>query len=513
MDFFCRFKHLFGLSKSKVELVDELDQIESGATHTPRTDKPFKQQAENIMSAQEMSKAKTPKQENCQVNPHLSQALIDDIVKVITAHLNNSNDESSAQQIASLQEKLTVSEAKRQALQVRNNDLSAKVTTMTGEIEHLDIERRSLLNKIKVMQVRATNGEKNANDGNENHRQQAEIEQITEEFKEKMDISRALIDDLRKDAAAKAQEIEELKSKLSNGSPLENQLQERLQAKDAEINSLKAEIKEANNNMEMVHEIEQKLNKFAEYKEKKERETEMLTQQVNEAREREEKSRNEMRTQLELSISEKNDLQKQIDMLKNQINDTAEKHNRRDIGLANYIDELKNQLNATTKKAQEDQKCTNELIELVDNLEKQTENLTKERNALDQTLKETQKALSLEREATKRQEKKIKTLQQQAEQRITLIDNLHKKNEASQADAEKKSNETTSAAIIKENETNRHNAAPATEVSNNESETENTNSLDELDDIDWLTPGAPPTPSTPQPATNQQHDQQQLSLF
>lgn len=337
MSFFRGLKRAFGFTDDGNERDDELDGVDGNASREPYVN-PFKEQAGGRGEMEKRVASDRDDVTPAAVNGDStgsSQALIDDLTSVIATHMESfKGDDSTA--LRSLEEKLKMSEAQRLSLKSRTGVLASRVAQLEGEQEQLELEKKSLLNKIKVMQVKAGDGERPASGDGDTR----EIDALAAEYKGKMDITTQLLKDLRADAAAKARKIEELKSQLAGDNPLEAQLE----LKEKEIEELKLNLAQANSDLEVAAKVEKKIDEFDQYKKRKEKEIGDLKSQFDELHRRDTATMNDMRDQLSKAEVESAKLKKLIDSQQKQASDTAAKHNRRDIDLANRIDDLKQQL-------------------------------------------------------------------------------------------------------------------------------------------------------------------------
>lgn len=323
-------------------------------------------------------------------------ALIDDIASVLSAHLGNMPATAAAND-SPLRERLKDSENQRRALQTRYNTLTERVASLEGDIEHLEVEKKALQNKLKVAQVQSgAVGDSSV---------EAQVENIATEYKEKMEVTNALLNEIRSEAARKTQEVEELRQKLDEAqtastvgakelaelkeqvAALEKQTadQEAKIAADAkahadaiaEKNALIASMKDeasasaSAKEKEMMAEMEDMLKDVEDFKQKKIDEMEALKQSVAEAN----KAADEAKEQLLLAQNEKTKLTKQVADLNRRMADTVERHNRRDVNVANQIDHLK-------EKLKESERNLAERIEALGKSEDVVAALTKERDSL-----------------------------------------------------------------------------------------------------------------------------------
>ncbi len=441
MGFFNGIKRAFGFSDNGDEHDDELDGIDGRAARSPyvnpfRNDtspaerhdaepavervEPARKQAQPSLSASaEVEEGIVPRsrheavkkaqqqaaQEKVQqavseaasaVSTKVPSALIDDIASVLSAHLGNMPATAIAND-SPLRERLKDSENQRRALQTRYNTLTERVASLEGDIEHLEVEKKALQNKLKVAQVQSgAVGDSLV---------EAQVESIATEYKEKMEVTNALLNEIRSEAARKTQEVEELRQKLDEAQTastvgakelaelkeqvvaLEKQTaeQEAKIAADAkahadviaEKNALIASMKDeasasaSAKEKEMMAEMEDMLKDVEDFKQKKIDEMEALKQSVAEAN----KAADEAKEQLLLAQNEKTKLTKQVADLNRRMADTVERHNRRDVNVANQIDHLK-------EKLKESERNLAERIEALGKSEDVVAALTKERDSL-----------------------------------------------------------------------------------------------------------------------------------
>lgn len=440
MGFFNGIKRAFGFSDNGDEHDDELDGIDGRAARSPyvnpfRNDtspaerhdsepavervEPARKQVQPSPSAspeveegivprskhEAVKKAQQAAQEKVQqavseaastASTKVPSALIDDIASVLSAHLGNMPATAIAND-SPLRERLKDSENQRRALQTRYNTLTERIASLEGDIEHLEVEKKALQNKLKVAQVQSgAVGDSSV---------EAQVESIATEYKEKMEVTNALLNEIRSEAARKTQEVEELRQKLDEAqtastvgakelaelkeqvAALEKQTAEQeakiaadakahadaIAEKDALIASMKDEASASASakEKEMMAEMEDMLKDVEDFKQKKIDEMEALKQSVAEAN----KAADEAKEQLLLVQNEKTKLTKQVADLNRRMADTVERHNRRDVNVANQIDHLK-------AKLKESERNLAERIEALGKSEDVVAALTKERDSL-----------------------------------------------------------------------------------------------------------------------------------
>lgn len=440
MGFFNGIKRAFGFSDNGDEHDDELDGIDGRAARSPyvnpfRNDtspaerhdtepavervEPARKQVQPSPSAsaeveegivprskhEAVKKAQQAAQEKVQQavreaasvgSTKVPSALIDDIASVLSAHLGNMPATAAAAD-SPLRERLKDSENQRRALQTRYNTLAERVASLEGDIEHLEVEKKALQNKLKVAQVQSGAVADSS--------VEAQVESIATEYKEKMEVTNALLNEIRSEAARKTQEVEELRQKLDEAQTastvgakelaelkeqvvaLEKQTAEQeakiaadakahadaIAEKDAVIASMKDEATASASakEKEMMAEMEDMLKDVEDFKQKKIDEMEALKQSVAEAN----KAADEAKEQLLLAQNEKTKLTKQVADLNRRMADTVERHNRRDVNVANQIDHLK-------AKLKESERNLAERIEALGKSEDVVAALTKERDSL-----------------------------------------------------------------------------------------------------------------------------------
>lgn len=440
MGFFNGIKRAFGFSDNGDEHDDELDGIDGRAARSPyvnpfRNDtspaerhdsepavervEPARKQAQPSPSAsaeveegivprskhEAVKKAQQAAQEKVQQavskaaaagSAKVPSALIDDIASVLSAHLGNMPATAAAND-SPLRERLKDSENQRRALQTRYNTLTERIASLEGDIEHLEVEKKALQNKLKVAQVQSGAVADSS--------VEAQVENIATEYKEKMEVTNALLNEIRSEAARKTQEVEELRQKLDEAqtastvgakelaelkeqvAALEKQTAEQeekiaadakahadaIAEKDALIASMKDEASASASakEKEMMAEMEDMLKDVEDFKQKKIDEMEALKQSVAEAN----KAADEAKEQLLLAQNEKTKLTKQVADLNRRMADTVERHNRRDVNVANQIDHLK-------AKLKESERNLAERIEALGKSEDVVAALTKERDSL-----------------------------------------------------------------------------------------------------------------------------------
>lgn len=453
MAFFRGLKRAFGFNADGDEVDDELDGVDGNASKHPYVN-PFREH-DGCRSAEQGTNV-----------TGFTSATGGEPASAIQDNMKPSSDDHTSAAVESLEEKLKVSEVQRASLQERNGVLASRIASLEGKQKQLELENKSLLKKIKMLQVQSGGNVAPVQDSGG----AKEIDMLTAEYKEKMSITNQLINDLRNDAVSKAKQIEELKSQLAGNNPLEMQLKQR----EKEIEKLKCNLCEANSNLEVAAEVEKKLEKFDQYKQKKEKEIAELNRQFDELHHRNAATLSDLREQLSKSKAENARLAKQLADQCKQASDTASKHNRRDIEVANRIDDLKHQLHRSLAEIEQQKKV----------IAQDAANLMEKESSL--------RSLRLDRENLSVQLEKLKAA----------------------------FNETTGSQRMK----SREQVIPDAVMVQGTGK-ENTGKMDEsqippadIDDIDWLVPAttsSKPSDVSPQSTSSETRDsdEKQLSLF
>ncbi len=166
------------------------------------------------------------------------------------------------------------------ALKERIRNLEDKVAAAEAEKEQYDLENKSLLNKLKVSQVKNASIEESEKEIQELTAQIVELKKkiaeggaddekikaLEEEYKSKMEINNALINEILAEAAKNKEALSEKEGEL-----------EKIKA---ELDVAKAELGEMSENMGLLDDIQEQLQKVEEFKKKKEEEIAELNTKV-----------------------------------------------------------------------------------------------------------------------------------------------------------------------------------------------------------------------------------------
>ena len=211
--------------------------------------------------------------------------------------------EEAVKKANEIKDRLMSEERQRRAIVERSHDLEARIADLEAQHEQDQLQNKGLLNKVKVMQLKADEAQKDAEEitrlsalvneqrrqlmeandaevrmaelSTENENLRADIEElkqkadttaIEDEYKSKMEVTNALINQLRTAAAQKEQEVVALTEKFR----LANE----------EIENLQNELAEAHKDLEIAAEVQETIEQFEEYKIKKAAEAESLKAQL-----------------------------------------------------------------------------------------------------------------------------------------------------------------------------------------------------------------------------------------
>ena len=264
--------------------------------------------------------------------------------------------------VEKLREQLKASEAQRRATQIRVNEMNERMADLQLKAERADIERKGLLTKLKVLQVksgidadsldtahldnmseqidtlnaqlaqekeRAAQLQQQLDEAQrqaaQSHSQQ-EWDEQHDKWRKQLDAISARLEEVGKENAQMREQLDAANEQQSSAADLQRQLDEATagrQQKDDEIAELKAKVDALES---QVQQVEQQA-----YQDNQD------SQQQNQR------------------------LSKIIEELNQKAKDTAERQNRRDIDLANRIDDYKQRLAATRTLADDFEQQVEEL--------------------------------------------------------------------------------------------------------------------------------------------------------
>ncbi|MBR1726012.1 MAG: hypothetical protein IJ724_05100, partial [Muribaculaceae bacterium] len=269
-----------------------------------------------------------------------------------TESVSKTQAEEHQGELGDIKQRLQHSETQRRAAQDRANALTEKVEQLQVLVSTLENDKKGLLNKIRVMEVKAGgDGGTETTDAIERMMEQhheeladkdrqikqigIELEQAVAKLEQAGD-DRKQIDDLKQQLQDAKVELEVTGEQLTKEAREHEQLKAQLMQ---QLESKQAELDEANANLEIAEQVQKKLEEVEQFKEKKNAEIAQLKAEI-------ERLTPQQGTQekLERAEQENANLHKTIEQLNAQAKDTADKHKRRDIDVANHIDALKAQL-------------------------------------------------------------------------------------------------------------------------------------------------------------------------
>ena len=283
----------------------------------------------------------------------------------LTGKLAQSNQraDEAVRKASEIKDRLMSEERQRRAIVERSHDLEARIADLEAQHEQEQLQNKGLLNKIKVMQLQVTDSQKDAeeitrlnklindqrtrlakivdleaqiaelNAENDSLKRQldemqqsAEAQEIADEYKSKMEVANALINELRSTAAAKEQEAKALSEKLVVATN--------------EITGLQDDLKAAQEESEIAAEIQEKIEQFEVIKERKDAEIRNLRNQLAQSKDADIAAAS-ANSALAQSRSECDALKAQLAELQKKVAEQAEVSRAHDVDTANQIDRLK----------------------------------------------------------------------------------------------------------------------------------------------------------------------------
>ena len=197
--------------------------------------------------------------------------------------------EEAVKKANEIKDRLMSEERQRRAIVERSHDLEARIADLEAQHEQDQLQNKGLLNKVKVMQLKADEAQKDAEEitrlsalvneqrrqlmeandaevrmaelSTENENLRADIEElkqkadttaIEDEYKSKMEVTNALINQLRTAATQKEQDV--------------MALTEKFRLANEEIENLQNELAEAHKDLEIAAEVQETIEQFEEYK-------------------------------------------------------------------------------------------------------------------------------------------------------------------------------------------------------------------------------------------------------
>ena len=316
----------------------------------------------------------------------------------LTGKLAQSNQraDEAVRKATEIKDRLMSEERQRRAIVERSHDLEARIADLEAQHEQEQLQNKGLLNKIKVMQLQVSDSQKDAEEitrlnklindqrtrlakiteleahiaelNTENDalkhkldemQQLPDAEAIVNEYKGKMEVANALINDLRSTAAAKEQEAKALSEKLIVATN--------------EITGLQDDLKAAQDELEIAAEIQEKIEQFEVIKERKDAEIRDLRQQLAKSQ-ASDSAVASATSALAQSRNECAALEAQVAELRKKVSEQAEVNRAHDVDTANRIDRLKASV-AKAEKARNE--MSDELNEALRRADEMTEMLNR----------------------------------------------------------------------------------------------------------------------------------------
>ena len=283
---------------------------------------------------------------------------------------SNQRADEAVRKAQEIKDRLMSEERQRRAIVERSHDLESRIADLEAQHEQNQLQNKGLLNKLKVMQLQVSDSEKDAEEisrltGVVNEQRQklaavAELEEklsaanveidvlqksvdewkqksdnseIEQEYKSKMEVTNALINELQSAAAAKEQEVKSLSEKLRLAS--------------GEVANLQSELKTAQEELEIAAEIQEKIEQFEVIKDKKDAEIRELRKRLADAADQ--SSLDNANAIIAERDAEVEQLKAAKAALEEQIADANEARRAHDVELANQIDALNKKLGSREK--------------------------------------------------------------------------------------------------------------------------------------------------------------------
>lgn len=266
-----------------------------------------------------------------------------DVAQALAPHLAGTQSQQGDAQLKIL---LKQSDMQRRAAQNRANDLSLRITELENENDRLEIERKSLLNKIKVLQVSTGNNNEMAKADSESA---ARIEQLQQQVAQ-----------LSTEANSAQQTIDQLNAQLERSSAA-------LADKETAIVALHQQLNDANEELKLAEQLEQRVEEMEQFRTSKTEEMRNLRQRIAQL-EKENQEVDHIKAASQLASEENIKIKKELETLNRSIRETRDKHNRRDVELANRINDLKAQVAAAATLAESYKDNLDEQIKTNDKL-------------------------------------------------------------------------------------------------------------------------------------------------
>ncbi len=297
-----------------------------------------------------------------------------DVEKALAPHVAHIAQQSApVTSDAGLKALLKTSDMQRRAAQNRANDLSVRLTEVESENEKLEVERKSLLNKIKVLEMSAGNAD-------EAQQLQAKLDEATKQ-------------------------VAELNGQLERSSAA-------LAERDTTIESLHEQLNEANEGLKIAEQLAARIDEMEQFKQRKNEENRDLRDRVAQL-ERENTETDRLKAELQLATEETIRLKKEVETLNRTNRTDRDKHNRRDVELANRLNDLKAQVASAASLAESYKDNLDIQLKTVDDLRAQLEKATAAQAEAQQQLASAKDELKQVRKVSKSLEPAVEQLKKQ----------------------------------------------------------------------------------------------------
>lgn len=277
------------------------------------------------------------------------------------------------------------------ALKERIRTLEDQVASAEAEKEQFDLENKSLLNKLKVSQVKSGALEEAETEIVELKAEIArmkaqpldgyvpedEVKALEEEYKGKMEVNNALVDELRSEATrnkeqleARDAEVADLKTQLQESATKLESTQNELGVSNAELESVKNELSEASAGLSVLDDIQEQLNKVEDFKKKKENEIAELHEKLTLASQEHENAMNDKDAQLKELEALRDSLQEKLAKAETLLEERAKKDVSQSQEAKATVRNLETQLQSASDRIQEQEK---RIVELESDIEEYSE--------------------------------------------------------------------------------------------------------------------------------------------
>lgn len=414
-----------------------------------------------------------------------------------TASARLKNAEGKAEE---LKEQQLSFERQKRTLTDKIRDLEAHVMSAEAEKEQLDLENKSLLNKVKVSQVKCDEADEALQQIEYQKGVIADLQlQLdkasatpSEELQQKVAEAQALLDQKNADAAKNAELLDRDKAEIET-------LRAQLTEKDALIAKTQTELDEANSNLQVAAEIQAQLDKVEDFKRRKLAEIAELNARIADADKEKEIAVAAITEKLTRSQMREDDLLQKVNNLTANLEERRHQRGDKETALSDRISALEAQLQTAAESIEQKNRVIAAKEAETKAALNKAENATQAKAVADQRLNEASTTLA---EKSHQYEAEIASLQAQLQ--------VHGKmdNSLVEPDLRQAVEETFDIDLDEPNPLDTHTADEPTHAENLD--------LDDIDDIDWLIPTPPseaPAEPEKEPEPAKPDNDAQMSLF